>query len=123
MRLWKPGILECWDIGLFENEPLFHYSIIPWNWYKPGAIKRSLISTNFRISETLKVVKELQIFGLCIFGADGKDFDAATFGVSKIKAPFICKYYFLDCGASFFSEHFPLFPGLMILARYFHPAQ
>ena len=55
----------------------------------------------------LNIVKELQIFGLCIFGADGKDFDAATFGVSKIKAPFICKYYFLDCGASFFSEHFP----------------
>ena len=107
MRLWKPGILECWDIGLFENEPLFHYSIIPWKWYKPGAIKRSLISTNLRISKTLKVVKELKIFGLGIFRADGQDFDAATLGVSKIKASFICKYYFLDRDAPFFPEHFP----------------
>ena len=34
---------------------LFQYSIIPWKWHKPGTIKRSLISTNCRISETFKI--------------------------------------------------------------------
>jgi len=36
----------------YPNIPAFQYSIIPWKWHKPGAIKKSLISINCRISET-----------------------------------------------------------------------
>jgi len=41
---------------LFSNIPVFQYSIIPWKWHKTGAIKRSLISINYRISETLNQI-------------------------------------------------------------------
>jgi len=45
------GCLENFEFEI--NIPIFHHSIIPWKWHKPGTIKRFLISINCRISETL----------------------------------------------------------------------
>jgi hypothetical protein len=42
------GLKEFFTIKMvyfrpYPNIPAFQYSIIPWKWHKPGAIKRSLI--------------------------------------------------------------------------------
>ena len=67
MEQWNDGILGTFvfpTLQLFVFNSLFqhsaiaslraHHSNIPWKRHKPRAIKKSLISTNCRISETFK---------------------------------------------------------------------